>query len=246
MHVYDYTEINNPIPSHDSKLSDIRKNKSLYPSVTTILKIIPNPFIDQWRMNKYIELARLFPNDSTDKIVQKAWGYANLPNGQTVPVSEFGTQAHLNLEYMFTGQDDKVSEEWAEFLYDAHYDIINEEKIKPVECEYLIEDHSLRVAGTIDMVAEVDKSYVLVDYKFRNCLNGVGKFYDSDCYQLSIESEFVRNKFSLAKRPKICSVCICNVTGKPFFKWWTQKKLDKSVLIFLDACELYFSIHNLN
>tara|TARA_R100001509_G_scaffold132838_2_gene86368 strand:+ start:393 stop:1130 length:738 start_codon:yes stop_codon:yes gene_type:complete len=242
MHIYNFNDLDNPRLAQDAKLADVRKNPMFYPSVTTIIKVIPNYFIDEWKANKYIDLARQFPDESYDKIKERAWGYAISPHGEDMKVSDFGTKAHKELEYIFN-HDDRADDKWADFLIQAYDEIID--MVEPMETEALIANHELRVAGTIDLIAKKGSKYVLLDYKFRNCEKGSGKFYDSDCYQLSIESLFLKQVYRLNYLPKICSVCICNVTGETYIKWWTQKKLDNGIENFLNARDLYFSINNL-
>jgi len=242
MHIYDYTDNNNPFLSDETSITSIRKNENLYPSVTTILKVIPNPFLDKWKCSKFVELARKYPNKCPQEISDLAWGRVEDPKGNVLPSSEFGTIAHKCLEDMINGDD--IDRDWAEFLFNAYMEI-DKLYLSDMNPEYLAYDQDLRVAGTIDLLAKMDDKYVLLDYKFRNC-KGKGKFYDSDCYQLSIESFFIQQEFKLTYLPKICSICVDVNTGLPYFKWWSKNKLDRGIQVFLDARELYFSLNNLN
>jgi hypothetical protein len=242
MHIYDYTNPDSPFLSEETSITSIRKNINLFPSVTTILKMIPNPFLDKWKCSKYVELARKYPEKCPQEISDLAWGQVRDPYGNMLSSSDFGTLAHKCLEDYINGDD--MDEAWHEFVSKVIFEI-DDLNLSDIKSEYLIADEQLRVAGTIDLLAKKDDRYVLLDYKFRNC-KGTGKFYDSDCYQLSIESFFVQQKFNLTYLPKICSICVDVNTGLPYLKWWSQKKLDKGIQVFLDARDLYFTMNNLD
>ena len=248
MHIYDCSDTDNPFLSDETSIKSIRKSKYLFPSVTTILKVIPNPFLQEWVVKKCISLGREHPEKDIDEVRDLAWGQVATPDGDIVSSSSFGTQAHYALEQLFLDsvQPEVLStgDSWRDFVMDAYHDIIDK-GIKNPEPEVLILDTGLRVAGMIDLLAMINGKYVLMDYKFRSC-DGTGKFYDSDCYQLSIESFFVQQKYNLDYLPKICSICIDNKSGRAYFKWWSQKKLDRGIQVFLDARDLYFTINNLD
>jgi len=251
MHIYDYSDLDNPKLSDKTKLSDIRKSDSLYPSVTTILKTIPNPFLQEWVVNKCIEIGRRFPEMKDADIRSLAWGRVKSPEGEILSSAEFGTRCHYALETLFTGDislENRVlgqgDSPYEEFVMEVYDDIINL-GITDTQPEVLVCDHDLKIAGMIDLLAKKDGRFVLLDYKFRTC-NGKGKFYDSDSYQLAIESFFIQQEYNLNYLPKICSICVDNVSGIGYFKWWTQKRLDRGIQIFLDARDLYFSINNID
>jgi hypothetical protein len=242
MHIYDYTDKDNPFLSDETSIKAIRDNDNYYPSVTTILKVIPNHFLDKWKCAKYVELARIHFDADAEKISELAWGQVTTPYGDTVSSSEFGTKAHEALELYF--DDIEGDKKWRDFVSQAYENIISQE-IVPQKTEFLVSDNELRVAGSVDLLAKQNDMYVLLDYKFRKCKDR-GKFYDSDCYQLSIESFFVQQLYNLSYIPKVCSVCIDNSSGVPYFKWWSKKKVDKGIQVFLDARDLYFTLNNIN
>lgn len=64
-----------------------------YPSVTTVMGIIKDPFLDGiWSPNKFVELAREEENWSMDEIFRRKFGMRTSPvSGEEITSSEFGT-----------------------------------------------------------------------------------------------------------------------------------------------------------
>ena len=69
-------------------------------SVTTKLKILPNPFMENWRLNQMYDLCQQYPNKSFEELKPKLWGERKLPTGEVVTSSEFGLEFHKQIEFV--------------------------------------------------------------------------------------------------------------------------------------------------
>jgi hypothetical protein len=217
----------------------------MYPSVTTILNIIPNPFIDKWKVKRAIELKGENPDMKYEDIVQLMWGLAICPKtGERIASSDFGTLAHDRLEKLVNARIDQTSIEsdpYDDFAQPV-MDYFDEHEIDFVEAETLISCHEMKIAGRLDLVAKKDGKICLFDYKFRDCSGkDKGKFYDKDCYQLAIESHMYMNAMGLEYFPDIYSVCICNNTARVFVKKWSDMMLDRGIFKAKSARDFYFN-----
>lgn len=252
MHIYDYTDRDNPVLSDQDSYSAIKRDSNLYPSVTSINKYIPNDFInDIWLPQKTVELKENNPHMTWLDIRQHLWGFVSLPadendpHTEVVPSSEFGTMAHEALENLirrdiFMDKSAEVEERWENFVKPT-FKQIKKLSLTPVYVEKLVCCHKMRVAGRIDLIARDEKTnkYVLLDYKFRKPAKTISP-RDSDAAQLAIEAEMFANDEGLGYIPKICTVVVDNVSGKPKFIWYTDKKADWARRIFKITRDLVF------
>ena len=247
MHIYDYSNKQKPILSKIESVTKIKDMPWMYPSVTTVLSIIPNTFIETWKVKTAIELKGKNPEFTYEHIVQLMWGLPVSPaTGQKIPSSEFGTAAHDRVEKLVNSKINNRSVDQAPYDDFAIpvIEYFEEQDITPIEAEKLIACHNLKIAGRIDLIAKKDDKLCLFDYKFRDCSEKEkGKFYDKDCYQLAIESFMVKNDKNLDYLPDIYSICICSSMGKVYCKKWSKKMLDRGIVQAQAARDFYY-IHN--
>ena len=244
MHIYDYSNKQEPKLSELQSITKIREMPWMYPSVTTILGIIPNTFIDIWKVKRAIEIKGSNPELEDDEIVQVMWGQPICPAvGKKIASSEFGTNAHDRVEKLINAYmmgDELEPDPYDDFAKPV-VEYILDNDFKPVATEELICCHDMKIAGRLDLVAMKSGKICLFDYKFRDLVGkDSGKFYDKDCYQLAIESHMFKNNNDLSYNPDIYSVCICNATGRVFVKKWTPKMLDRGIFKAKAARDFYF------
>lgn len=244
MHIYDYSNEQEPKLSDVQSVTKIRDMKWMYPSVTTILGIIPNTFIDIWKVKRAIELKGNNPELDYEEIVQIMWGQPICPAiGKKIASSDFGTAGHDRVEKLINAHLDGLELEpdpYDEFAKPV-VEYILDNDFKPVATEELLCCHDMKIAGRLDLVAMKEGRICLFDYKFRDLVGkDAGKFYDKDCYQLAIESYMFMKSNDLTYKPDIYSVCICNSTGRVFVKKWTQKMLDRGIFKAQAARDFYF------
>ena len=219
-----------------------------YPSVTTVMGIIKDPFLDGiWSPEQYIRLAREFPYASQRDIERLKYGMRTSPvDGKEITSSEFGTTVHGRLEdhtnsiiaTRSPAKMDSVWDAWAEpFL--KH---VKDSDIEPVASEFIAWDDEIKVAGSVDFIGKLpDGKYYMADYKCRDCKGKGGKFYEKkDCTQLAIESWMLSRMWELEYLPTIVSVCIDVGTQKHYHKEWTWKQMQKGIERFKLTSEIYW------
>tara|TARA_X000001382_G_scaffold31423_1_gene20358 strand:- start:10081 stop:10842 length:762 start_codon:yes stop_codon:yes gene_type:complete len=244
MHIYDYSDKEKPVLSKIETVTKIKEMPWMYPSVTTILNILPNHFIDVWKVKTAIELKGKNPDYTYEQITQHMWGLPISPaTGEKIASSEFGTAAHDRVEKLVNAMINSKSvdqDPYDDFALPV-MEYFDQQDIIPVEAEKLIACHNLKIAGRLDLIAKKEGKLCLFDYKFRDCSEKEkGKFYDKDCYQLAIESFMLKNEKKLDYLPDIYSICICNSMGKVYTKKWSTMMLDRGIFKAHAARDFYF------
>ena len=222
-----------------------KKHSKVYPSVTTILGIIKDSFLDSiYRPRMLVSLARENPYMDWRDVETLVYGTREHPvTGDIISSAEFGTSVHQCIE-------DKVNEllghgeaepspydEWAlPFL-----EWIEESETRPFCCEHIISSDTIKTAGSIDFMGydEEDKLF-LADYKCRSNTKGKCKSYDKDCDQLSIESYMVMKEHKLDYLPRCITICIDSETKKHYHREWTEVEMKKGIQNFKYASKIFW------
>ena len=203
-----------------------------YPSVTTVLGIQKDSFIDfVWKPKKLVELAREHPDLPPNKISELTYGTVTCAStGDEIPSSQFGTTVHARLEGYVKGETMDFSE------YDSYatpfLNWMAENSVKPKYAEFVAYNDDIRLAGSIDFVG-IDSydEYILADYKCRSCKSsGKGKFYTKDCSQLAIEAWMFARMHNLNYLPKCISICIDIDSKEHYHKVWSDLDCYKGIL----------------
>ena len=223
------------------------KNLDAYPSVTTVMSIIKDPFLDGiWSPKKFVELARDEEEWSMDEIFRRKFGMRTSPiDGSEITSSEFGTSVHARLEKhigdMIANKKPELDSEWDAWTEPFLKHIVDNQ-IEPVAVELVAHDDEIKVAGSVDFVGKMpDGKYYLADYKCRDCKGRGGKFYEKkDCTQLAIESWMLTRMWNLDYLPWVTSVCIDIGTKKHYQKEWTWKQMQKGIERFKLTAEIYW------
>jgi hypothetical protein len=203
------------------------KNGRAYPSVTTVLGIVKDDFLDSIYMpRKLVELAREHPTQHYSVLREWCYGFREHPfTGEMISSSEFGTSVHKRIEdWLMDGEGEASAyDDWAK----PFIDWVNEEGVQVVDCEYIISDSRFKIAGSIDFIGlDKDEKVFLADYKCRSCKDGKGKFYPKDCKQLAIESVMLARKLKLDYFPKVRSVCIDTNTAEHYHYEWSDDEFN--------------------
>lgn len=203
-----------------------RKRGRAWPSVTTVLGIVKDDFIDSiWQPSKLVELARENPDLHWRSIKEMTYGFREHPfTGDMIPSSEFGTAVHKRIEewlmdgYVTAGPFD----DWAK----PFIDWVEDNRVEVLDCERIVSDSRFKISGSVDFIGmDQDEKVFLADYKCRSC-DGKGKFYGKDCKQLAIESVMLAKELKLDYNPKVISVCICTNTAEHYHKVWNEKEFN--------------------
>lgn len=223
-----------------------KKSVKIYPSVTTILSIVKDDFIDSiYRPSKLVELAREFPNLNWRDIETLVYGTRTHPvTGDKIGSAEFGTAVHKCiedkvLELMCEGTAEASPyDEWAQ----PFIDWIHESGTQPHACEHLISSSTIKTAGSIDFLGYDDEGKLfLADYKCRTNTKGRAKVYPKDCEQLAIESYMMMKATNLSYLPKCISVIIDCDTKKHYHKEWSEAEMKIGIQNFKYTAKLYWN-----
>jgi|TARA_Y100000289_G_scaffold37114_1_gene36574 hypothetical protein len=219
-----------------------KKIEGMYPSVTTVLSILKDDFLHGiWMPKKITEIARDNPNIGYEEVVELTFGLREHPeSGAMIPSSSFGVCTHKRIEEILEETEETVLDAftpWAE----PFINWLDEQAVTTLATEYIIVDHDLKIAGSIDFIGkDKDGKIFLADYKCRST-SGRGKFYDKDCQQLAVESRAVRKEKNLDYDPEIISVCICTESKKHYHKKWNEKDYKKHLRTAELCAELYWN-----
>lgn len=231
-------DVNTPAKAHKA---------DAVPSVTTILSGMPNDYLDEtWKPKMLVDLARKYKDLDVDKIKELMWGIKRcLKSKDMISSATFGTRAHSRMEQLVDGYIDDgmlpMDDPYDDVCKDA-FNYILDEPFTPVHTELPIGSVRLKTAGTIDLLAlDRNENYCLIDYKFRECENDEGKFYDKDLAQLAIEACMVAELYVLDYIPDIYTFCIDTLTGTLHIKKWSDKMKTKGEKIFMAEYDRYWS-----
>ena len=201
------------------------KHGKAWPSVTTVLSITKDEFIDnRWFPQKLVDLAR--QHDLPWQVLKDmTYGFREHPfTGDMIPSSEFGTAVHKRIEEWL--EDGYITASPFDDYAKPFVDWVEENEIEVIACEHLVSDARFKTAGSIDFIGRDQEGVVfMADYKCRSC-SGKGKFYGKDCKQLAIESVMLAKQMKLDYNPYIISVCICANTANHFHKRWTNEEFN--------------------
>ncbi len=148
-----YTSNKKPSFLDDIKTApQARKRGKCYPSVTTVLGITKDEFIDTiYTPKELCRLAREHPHLDWQVIREMTYGFRTHPTTQEeIPSSEFGTKVHKRIEelLMYDPQDEDPFDEFAQpFL-----DWIEENDVEVLDCEYIISVSRFKIAGSVDSI----------------------------------------------------------------------------------------------
>lgn len=248
-HFYDCRVPEDPTFEADvSTPAQARKaGKKVYPSVTTVLSIVKDPFLDSIYKPKMITaLAREYPNLDWRDVESLTYGTREHPGtGDTISSADFGTAVHKTIEEIVNSdilqhtapRRADVYDDWA----NPFIDWLKEAGVKPIACECIVANSRLKIAGSVDFIGhDADDRLFLADYKCRTNTKGKAKVYDKDCQQLAIESYMLMKQHKLDYLPACRSVVIDCDTKLHYHKEWSQEEMQKGIKVAKKCAELYW------
>jgi len=225
-----------------------RKVNKVYPSVTTVLGIVKDAFLDSiYKPRMMVDLARKNPFLPWQELERMTYGFRKHPaTNEDIPSSEFGTAVHKTIEDMIESliwdrmrelPEGREYDDWAE----PFYQWVLDNDVKPIACERIIADNRIKIAGSVDFIGhDSDGKVFLADYKCRTNTKGKAKTYDKDCQQLAIESWMLMKQHKLDYLPSCISVVIDCDTKKHHHKVWTPDEMQKGIKVAKKCAELYW------
>jgi|TARA_R110002012_G_scaffold22461_1_gene77590 hypothetical protein len=225
-----------------------RKVNKVYPSVTTVLGIVKDAFLDSiYKPRMMTDLARKNPFLPWQELERMTYGFRKHPaTNEDIPSSEFGTAVHKTIEDMIESliwdrmrelPEGREYDDWAE----PFYQWVLDNDVKPIACERIIADNRIKIAGSVDFIGhDSDGKVFLADYKCRTNTKGKAKTYDKDCQQLAIESWMLMKQHKLDYLPSCISVVIDCDTKKHHHKVWDSDEMQKGIKVAKKCAELYW------
>ena len=211
-----------------------KKGGRIYPSVTTVLGIVKDSFIDSiWKPKMITSLAREYPDLEWQDIERLTYGMRPHPaNGESISSSEFGTSVHKIIEDIIDGE---LSGEGRQYPAGSAFDPwampfiewIQENDVKPISCERLVANNRIKIAGSVDFIGhDKEGKLFLADYKCRSNTKGKAKTYAKDCEQLAIESYMLMKEHQLDYLPGCRSVVIDSETRQHIHRVWKPEEIN--------------------
>lgn len=247
-HFYHCKDVLNPqfLPDVTTP-SQARKVFKAYPSVTTVLGIVKDSFIDSiWKPKMITQIAREKPALAWQDVERLTYGTREHPiTGETIESSEFGTTVHKVIEDLISHKfgwvesepEDTVWNEWAMPFVQWVYD----NDVSPIACERIIANNRVKIAGSVDFIGHDAEGYLfLADYKCRANTGGKAKTYPKDCQQLAIESYMLMKEHGLDYLPGCRSVVIDCDTQEHYHKEWSQEEMEVGIKVAKKCAELYW------
>jgi len=168
---------------HGSRYYKIVDEEALYPSVTTILKIVSQPTLESWKRNKEFKVLKDHLHETltlqplTSELVDLAIDKAKKSSSIIDPSAEFGVESHTLIEDIL--KSDNYNIECADHLKSVKTSFIrwlNREKdlhdLEVVSLEETLVSRKYQYAGTADAIARVtikgEKRLVVIDWKTSN------------------------------------------------------------------------------
>jgi hypothetical protein len=249
-HFYNCTDVLEPFFEENIKTpAQARKVRRVYPSVTTVLSIVKDPFLDSiYKPRMITALAREYPDLAWQDIERLTYGTREHPiSGDTIESSEFGTTVHKVIEdfisYDYLGAEEAPKDTpWNEWAL-PFVEWVQESGVKPLACERLVASNRIKIAGSVDFIGyDSDDKLFLADYKCRTNTKGKAKTYPKDCQQLAIESFMLMKEHSLDYLPECISVVIDCDTKKHYHKTWSDKEVTNGIKVAKKCAELYWML----
>lgn len=236
-----YTRKSKSGTERNTTLRDARK-ENLVPSVTTVLRILSNPFLERWKLENLLTAALSLPEiegESVQDYAERVWEDANtISEG----ARNFGTNLHDAIERrlrlgtmdgMVCTED--VTEHLAEFDKWAQANVI---KVHAVEFTVVGQEG---YAGKVDALLEHRvHGLCYTDWKSQNIRPGKKPtFYDSWPRQLAA--------YRHAHNPDGALLSVVmdkNEASPPIEKLWTQAEAEIGLKTFLQTLELWQTLKN--
>ena len=247
-HFYNCTDVSDPeFESEITTPAQAKKKRKVYPSVTTVLGVVKDAFLDSiYKPRMITSLARDFPQLAWQDIERLTYGTREHPvTGDTIESSEFGTTVHKaiekEVEYGFLGSPHRpppsVWDKWSM----PFIEWIQANRVKPIACERVIANNRIKIAGSVDFIGHDSNGQLfLADYKCRTNTKGKAKTYPKDCQQLAIESFMIMKEHGLNYLPACRSVVIDCDTKKHHHREWSEEEMQVGIKVAKKCAELYW------
>ena len=152
-----------PGEQRNTTIRDARK-LGLYPSVTTILKVIGKQSLQDWKVKQALNIALVTPqkpDEPADKWAKRVVAISNEPMKEAATI---GSNVHDALDKAVGNLPFPAD---MEPYVNPIYEWIHENDIVPTKRECTVTHEAMGYAGTVDLTFTYDKWFGVLDYKTR-------------------------------------------------------------------------------
>jgi hypothetical protein len=217
----------------------------LFPSVTTITKVVANLSLDRWKQNQMLKACVANPIGEGEAVSEYEGKMLQLAQKKMVDARAFGSLFHAAIDELnVTGYLDSSYDEVKPFVK-YYIEWTRDHKVSFVGTEFVCVNEKLGYAGQVDGLAIVDGKLTLLDYKTQDVkkTNAKGElkpnFYDSWGWQLAA----YKNASWDNKPPRIqqvMSVVLCSQSPcYPITKVWTRSEMANAWKVFKASCAIW-------
>lgn len=252
-HWYTTDEQGNPIPRHtytntkggtsNVTLREARK-ENLFPSVTSIKKLIANEGLDRWKQEQWLSACYDHPKLPNESKLDYARRIQPLAQEKTREAAEFGSAIHREIENFNRNQSYHINGALLPFVQ-GYITWFYENVEKVISAERVVVCPTLGVAGTIDIeYIHKYKGHRLADIKTQNVKLKKGvptpSFYDEWIEQLGGYSHMLYENGAVDEAPMCDSIVIDSNEPRPVWvKEWDEEKYEWGVESFLAMLQLW-------
>jgi hypothetical protein len=230
-------------------LREARK-ENLFPSVTTILKILAKPSLDKWKVEQAVKAGLMAPDHLNHEALEdRVRVVTESLHSELAKAREFGDAVHNGIEHVnihgtppppmsqIAQRAPRLSE-WLELYHTWQQENLAE----VISSEAVVVNCALGYAGRCDLVARHKvHGVVVVDFKTQRVRNGRPAFYDEWIYQLAPYKE---------AQPKVeiqgclSLVIDSNAPSAPVEKLWSGEETAHGWEVFRRVLEAWQTINN--
>lgn len=237
------------IPQHSATLRNARK-ENLYPSVTTIQKVLAKPALDAWKIQQAILSALTLPRIPGESDDAFAARVAKDMGEEAKQAASRGSEIHDMIHHRL------LNGSWPEWIGErglvaiaTHVDGWISSNIKEVFLsENVLVHHEYGYAGTVDLVADTPHGLAVIDFKNQAVKEKGPNFYEEyaaqlAAYRYALLTEPMRRKYKCpGDRPmRLISVVINRVNPEPpHIKVWDEDVASKQWMLFDLARRAWF------
>ena len=224
---------------------DARK-LGLYPSVTTISKIIANPSLDRWKQTQILDACLAQPMRAGESEEDYRGRVMQLSQKKMTDARAFGSLYHAAIDEL--NQTGYVGSEYEEIREHValYVQWVRDNHARFIDTEFVAVNKKLGYAGTVDALAVIDGRTTLLDYKTQDVKSGKPRFYPSWIYQLAAY-KYADWENKPKRISQVMSVVLpSNKPTYPIIKIWDAAEIRNAWQTFQAACKLWQLTNNFN
>lgn len=222
---------------------DARK-LGLFPSVTTITKVIANPSLDRWKQQQIFNACIANPLKSGDELSEYESRVRAFAQKKMVDARAFGSLFHAAIDEL--NKTGFLTEEYNEVKpFVQHYiQWTRDEQVQFLDTEFTAVNERLGYAGQVDALAVVGGKLTLLDYKTQDVKEDSKGQLKPNWYESWIWQLAAYKNASWPNKPRkiqqVMSVVLCSQAPcYPITKIWTTEEVADAWKVFQAANQIW-------